>query len=68
MRATVPATNRAASATIEEMAERVFLATDGDLIVRANSMGGRVALKMGHPAPHRWRALVLANANTEGLG
>jgi pimeloyl-ACP methyl ester carboxylesterase len=55
-------------ATIEEMAARALTETDGELIVLAHSMGGRVALEMGRQAPERIRAMVLANTNTEGLG
>lgn len=54
--------------TIEEMAARALAETNGDLIVLAHSMGGRVALEMGRQAPDRIRALVLANTNAEGLG
>lgn len=66
--ATVFTADTSRDATIEKMAQRALLATDGDLIVLAHSMGGRVALEMAHQAPHRVRAMVLANANTEGLG
>jgi pimeloyl-ACP methyl ester carboxylesterase len=54
--------------TIEEMAARALAETEGDLIVLAHSMGGRVAMEMGRQAPDRIRALVLANTNAEGLG
>lgn len=54
--------------TIEAMAERALADIDGDLIVLAHSMGGRVALEMGRQAPHRLRAMVLSNANIESLG
>jgi pimeloyl-ACP methyl ester carboxylesterase len=55
-------------ATIEAMAARALSATDGDLVVLAHSMGGRVALEIGRQAPERLRGMVLANTNTEGLG
>jgi pimeloyl-ACP methyl ester carboxylesterase len=54
--------------TIEAMAARSLTDTDGELIVLAHSMGGRVALEMGRQAPDRIRAMVLANTNAEGLG
>ena len=65
---TVHAADTSRDATIEEMAARALAETDGNLVVVAHSMGGRVALEMGHQAPTRLRAMVLANTNTEGLG
>lgn len=65
---TVHAADTSLDATIEEMAARALAETDGDLVVLAHSMGGRVALEMGRQAPDRLRAMVLANTNTEGLG
>lgn len=65
---TVHAADTNRDATIEEMAARALAETDGNLVVVAHSMGGRVALEMGHQAPTRLRAMVLANTNTEGLG
>ncbi|NKM88135.1 alpha/beta fold hydrolase [Rhizobium laguerreae] len=65
---TVHAADTSLDATIEEMAARALVETDGDLVVLAHSMGGRVALEMGRQAPGRLRAMVLANTNTEGLG
>ncbi len=47
-------------ATIEDMAARSLAETDGELIVLAHSMGGRVALEMGRQAPDRIRAMILA--------
>jgi len=55
-------------ATIEEMAARALSDTQGDLIVLAHSMGGRVGIEMARQAPERIRAIVLANTNTDGLG
>lgn len=54
--------------TIETVAARALADTQGDLVVLAHSMGGRVALEMGRQAPERVRAMVLANSNIEGLG
>lgn len=54
--------------TIEAMAKRALADSDGDLIMLAHSMGGRVALEMARQAPRRVRAMVLANTNIEGLG
>lgn len=66
--ATVHAADTRLDATIEDMAARALVDTDGDLVVLAHSMGGRVALEMARQSPDRLRAMVLANTNTEGLG
>lgn len=66
--ATVFTADTSHDTTIEAMAARALVNTDGDLVVLAHSMGGRVALEMGRQAPDRVRAMVLANTNTEGLG
>lgn len=68
VRAAVPATNRAASTTIEEMAEPVLLATDGDVIVVAHSMGGRVALENGSPGAASLACVGAGKCQYEGLG
>ncbi|PKA43707.1 alpha/beta hydrolase [Rhizobium sullae] len=65
---TIHVANTSLDATIEGMAARALAETDGNLIVVAHSMGGRVALEMGRQAPDRLRAMVLANTNAEGLG
>jgi pimeloyl-ACP methyl ester carboxylesterase len=51
--ATVHVADISRDATIEDMAARSLAETDGELIVLAHSMGGRVALEMGHQAPDR---------------
>ncbi len=66
--ATVHVVDTGRDTTIEDMAARALAETDGELVVLAHSMGGRVALEMGRQAPDRIRAMVLANANAEGLG
>lgn len=48
------------------MARRALDATEGDLIVLAHSMGGRVAMEMGRLAPTRIRAMVLSSTGHEG--
>lgn len=47
--------------TLEAMARRAIAETDGDLVVIAHSMGGRVAMEMGRLAPERVKAMVLAS-------
>ncbi len=54
--------------TLEEMAARALAATDGDLIVIAHSMGGRVAMEMGRMAPGRIKAMILSSTGAEGPG
>ena len=48
------------------MARRALDATEGELIVFAHSMGGRVAMEMGRLAPNRIRAMVLSSTGHEG--
>ncbi len=55
-------------ATLEEMATRALRETEGDLIVIAHSMGGRVAMEMGRQAPERIKAMVLSSTSAEGPG
>jgi len=52
--------------TLEDMAARALGQTDGELVVLAHSMGGRVAMEMGRQAPGRIRAMVLSNTNADG--
>ncbi|WP_324765189.1 alpha/beta hydrolase (plasmid) [Sinorhizobium meliloti] len=66
--ATVHVADISRDTTIEDMAARSLAETDGELIVLAHSMGGRVALEMGRQAPDRIRAMVLANTNADGVG
>ncbi|MCR4265185.1 alpha/beta fold hydrolase [Nitratireductor sp. ZSWI3] len=51
---------------LTEMARRALDATEGELIVLAHSMGGRVAMEMGRLAPERMRAMVLSSTGHEG--
>ncbi len=55
-------------ATLEGMAHRALAATEGELIVIAHSMGGRVAMEMGRQAPERIKAMVLSSTSAEGSG
>ena len=66
--ATVHVADISRDATIEDMAARSLAETDGELIVLAHSMGGRVALEMGRQAPDRIRAMILANTSTDDVG
>ncbi|MEJ2022482.1 MAG: alpha/beta fold hydrolase, partial [Maritimibacter sp.] len=52
-------------ATLEAMATRALRETEGDLIVIAHSMGGRVAMEMGRQAPERIKAMVLSSTSAE---
>lgn len=52
--------------TLTDMARRALEATQGDLIVVAHSMGGRVAMEMGRLAPERIKAMVLSSTGHEG--
>lgn len=53
-------------ATLETMAARALRDTQGDLIVVAHSMGGRVAMEMGRQAPERIKAMILSSTSAEG--
>lgn len=54
--------------TLEKMAARALRDTQGDLIVVAHSMGGRVAMEMGRQAPERIKAMILSSTSAEGPG
>ena len=54
--------------TLEAMAARALNDTQGDLIVIAHSMGGRIAMEMGKQAPKRIKAMVLSSTSAEGPG
>ncbi|WP_100188239.1 alpha/beta fold hydrolase [Marinomonas sp. BSi20584] len=54
--------------TLEAMAARALSDTQGDLIVIAHSMGGRVAMEMGKQVPERIKAMVLSSTGAEGPG
>lgn len=54
--------------TLAGMAARALDQTQGDLVVMAHSMGGRVAFEMGRQAPHRIRAMVLSSTAAEPAG
>ncbi len=54
--------------TLEAMAARALHDTQGDLIVVAHSMGGRVAMEMGRQAPERIKGMILSSTGAEGPG
>ncbi|MEJ2003157.1 MAG: alpha/beta hydrolase [Maritimibacter sp.] len=64
----VHVTDTTKDATLEAMATRALRETEGDLIVIAHSMGGRVAMEMGRQAPERVKAMVLSSTSAEGPG
>ncbi|RGP38013.1 alpha/beta fold hydrolase [Pseudotabrizicola alkalilacus] len=55
----------ASDEALAAMAARALGATEGDLVIMAHSMGGRVAMEMGRQAPGRIRAMVLSSTAAE---
>lgn len=66
--AAIHAADTTADGTLAGMAARVLDAVQGDLVVMAHSMGGRVAMEMGRQAPGRIRAMILSSTAAEPAG
>lgn len=58
---TVHVADTTADDTLDAIAFRALAHTEGNLIVAAHSMGGRVAMEMGRQAPNRVKAMILSS-------